>query len=859
MLADLLFRLRALFRRKSSEHDLDNELRAHIEHQTEKNLRAGFSREEAARRARIQLGGVEQIKEECRQSWGTALLSSIAQDIVYASRTLCKSPGFTATAILSLALGIGANTTIFSTINGIFQGELPFKEASRVVILWNTPVKDPAGRAYGVPAATYLSWKQLAASFQVMGAWQGFRTSLGAAENGGQAERVEGQAFSASMWELAGVQPTLGRVFTADEDAAGNPARVLVVSYDFWQRHFGGESRVLGATIQIDGSAHTIIGVMPKGFQFAERNKDLWKPLGTAPALDGYVVVAARLRNGISVPSAQAEMSAKPQTRGQTIRVATIHDALFYKLEEPLFILQGAVAFVLLIACANVASLLMARAAARRTEVATRVALGASASRVIVQLLTESMLLSFAGAALGIGLAWAGLRMIQAGLPPFSVPEGALSLNGRALAFTTIVAVGTAFLFGLIPALKATGIDVAVSVKQSDRSSTAGVWHHRILGALVSWQFALAVILLAGGGLMGKAFIAVLSNDLGLNPTHLLAFDLNIEQATPAAGLAYQRVHERLRAVPGVESAAAATTSPLTESPLSADFKVLSGPALGGRAAYLATTPDYFVTLKMPLLRGRDFTASDANPVVIVNKALAERWFPNQNPLGRSILIGSSSSEQPREIVGVAGDTLNRRSQLRAEPALFVPHWQQPARSRMVFLMRTTGDPATMIPTVRSALAEVEPNRPADNIRSIEQSLDDQVGQMRVFVVLMIVFGAASALLAGVGIFGVMAYAVSQRTREIGVRMALGATGTNILTLVSESSIRIALSGMLQGLAGAAMLTPILKSYIWTLSPIDPAIYASVSFVLLAIALLACLVPARRASIVDPAITLRSE
>jgi putative ABC transport system permease protein len=818
---------------------------------------------------------------------------------------LLKKPGFTLVAALSLGLGIGANATIFSIINATLLSDLPYPEANRLMVLWTAPLNRP-GIRNNVTARNYLAWKDRSQSFQSMGGLNGFPSNLGAERDGSPAERLDGEHFSYSMWDVLGVQPALGRVFTKDEDQDGNPAPVMVLSYPFWQRRFAGDPNVLGRKVLLDNQETTIIGVMPKGFDFANSTTDFWAPLGITPqqmtSTASFLLISGRLKPGVSMQQAQAEMDSIAQglvgvfpgnTKDTGVRVEAMQGAFFQGLKQPLTVLQGAVGFVLLIACANVAGLLLARAASRRTEMAVRSSLGAGRGRIVRQLLTESVLLAILGGILGGIFAWGGLKAIIASLPVGSLPD--VTVSSRVLGFTALVSIATGLFFGLIPALQTSKIDLSTAIKDSTRGGSEGLTKQRLRGALVTAQIGLALVLLIGAGLMMNSFLRIERNDLGGDPKGLLTFDFRFPQSqlmkpvgqqyrgvglwdiSPNVSLTYDRLFERLRGLPGVISAAGASRPPFAGA-MGMQFRILGRPAAepgpqgsSMNAAYMPITPNYFSTVRIPVLQGRDFTATDtasAPLVVIISKAMAQRWWANDNPLGQRIVFDFVPDEQPREIVGVVGDVRMSQTQTQPGPVVYLPHGQQSQRwlgpswnyrSAMFYILRTSGNPTGIAGAVRSAVAEIDPSKPVGNLQTVEQNLRDQVSGQRVYMLLLTVFGAIAAVLAAVGIYGVMAYAVTQRTREIGIRMALGATSSSVMTLVVKQALILVFSGLILGIAGAFGLTRFLANQLYGVTATDPATFVEVSLGLVLVAVLASLIPTRRAVSVDPTVALRHE
>jgi predicted permease len=617
-----------------------------------------------------------------------------------------------------------------------------------------------------------------------------------------------------------------------------------------------------------------------------------------------FLMVAGRLRDGVSMEQAGAEMSSigkglqeafPDRNKNQTIRVEPIRRAFFAGLDEPLLVLQAAVLFVLLIACANVAGLLLARASARGTEVAVRGALGAGRARLIRQMLTESVILSLAGGVAGVAFGWVGLRALLASLDPGDLPSG-LGIDYRVLIFTAGISVLTGLVFGLAPALQTTRVDLVAALKEAGRTGMEAGSKQRIRSIMVGAQISLALILLIGAGLMMTSFLKLSSNPLGMDTSNVLSFEFRFGQNQlmkavgryrnvglweifPVAGQTYQRIFERMQTIPGVVSTAAISRAPGSGNWMGMGFQIAGQPARdpntpGGnnqQAAYFAITPGYFQTMRIPVLQGRDFNDRDTAtgpPVILINKAMADRWFPNQNPMGQRITLDFVPDEPVREVIGVVGNTLAGAYQRNPEPTVFIPHlqqtqrWQGPAwdyRAAMVFVLRASGDPNALIPTVRNAVAEIDPSKPASEMRTIDQMLSSNTSGDRVFSILLAIFGGAAALLAAIGIYGVMAYAVAQRTREIGVRMALGASAPNVVSLVVRQVLVLVAVGMAVGLAGAYGLTRFLQNFLWNVSPTDPVIFTAVAAGLFVVSAVACLVPTLRAMRIDPATALRYE
>ena len=834
-------------------------------------------------------------------------MKTLWQDVVYGFRMLLKKPGFTVVAALSLALGIGANTVIFSLINTTLLRPLPYPDASRLVMIWSAPL-DSKDQLNGVMAPNYMAFREKAQSFEAMGGLRGQVCNIGADEHGQPPERVDCENYTPSMFQALGVKPVLGRVLAEDENQVDNGAPVLLISTRFWQRHFNSDPGAIGATMRVDGVVKTVIGVMPPNFYVWDDQADFWTPLNwthtEVQSTQYNMGVVARLKPGVPLKQAQAEMdtlaaqlaiSDPDRNKKLGAVVQTMTESLYGGLRSPLLLLQGAVAIVLLIGCANVAGLLLARAASRRTEIAIRTAIGAGRWRIIRQLITESVPLSLIGAMLGIVLAWGGLRLFVATAPPGFPRLNELSLDLPVLGFTVVVAILTAVLFGIVPAIQASNPDLVGSLKEAGRSGTDGVARQHLRSLLVTVQIAMALILLIGAGLMINSFLRIQNNPLGADPKGLLTFDFRFSRdeaikpygryrnaglwdVSPVTTLTFQRVYERVQGLPGVQSAAGASTPPLAGA-LNMGFLIEGRPTPppsdngqpGQTAAYIAITPNYFATLRTPVMTGREFNDRDtaaAPSVIIINQTMAKRFWPNETPIGKFVRMDYVPDEPLREVVGVVGDIRMNRQQRQIGPTVYVPYLQQTprwmgagysTRAGMYFILRAGGNPLSLSTSLRQAVADVDHNKPVANIRTVEDYLDQQVQYVRLYVMLLSIFGAIAAGLAAIGIFGVMAYAVAERTKEIGIRMALGASIRDVLRLVVLQALLLLAIGLTLGLAGSFALTRYLKSALYEVTATDPATYIGVSLLLTAVAVVACLVPTRRAVSVNPTVALRYE
>ncbi|HTR37594.1 MAG TPA: ABC transporter permease [Bryobacteraceae bacterium] len=832
-------------------------------------------------------------------------MGGFRQDVVYGLRMLAAKPLFTAVAALSLALGIGLNTAIFTLINTMLWGSLPWQAPERIAFIWSVPPQHRDQTDY-VSIPDYMAYKEGNRSFETLGALDQDERDFGAAENGSPAERIEGEECTAEVLPALGVQPLMGRLFTAAEDEIDHPAPVILISYRLWQRRFGGDKDILSRTVLINGIKTSIIGVLRPDFLLSDDHAEYLAPFPISRVqLKGsarYLMVGGRLKPGVTIQQAQADVEPiaqqlanefprdKEQGKPWGVRVVTARQALFGFMNRPLLLLQGAVLFVLLIACANVAALLLAQTSSRQNEVAIRAALGASRSRIIVQFLTESVMLSLFGGALGVLLAWWSVRLLVAMAPPWFPRLHDVSLDTRVLLFSAGVALLTGIVFGLAPALHAAKSTLVESLKDSTRGGSSGAARHRIRAALVTAQLALALVLLIGSGLLIRSFLKMSGADLGCDPTGLLTFDVRFPgsqfaqiksiyegvplwEISPLPGATLRRVFERVQSVPGVESVGASVLPPLTYAP-ETPFEITGRPTAASdapSAVYYPVTPNFFKTMKIAMLRGRDFTMHDtasAPWVMIINETMAHRYWPDEDPIGKRVKVDLSPEDQPREIIAVVHDTPSNPKQKLELPAIYVPFFQTGPNSigpmnflrfRLTFLVRAAGDPMRLLPALRRAVAEIDPNRPVGDPRTLESHLAEELQYPRYYSMLLGLFAFVATALAAVGIYGIMSYAVVQRTREIGIRMALGADRWRVFGLMLRQAIWMIAAGLALGLGGALALTRFISSELWEVPSADSATFFGVSLLLVAVALLACLVPTLRAVQTDPTIALRYE
>jgi putative ABC transport system permease protein len=804
------------------------------------------------------------------------------QDLRYGVRALWKSPGFAFVAVVALALGVGANTAIFSVVKAVLLKPLPYPESGRLV--WLREV-NPTNNVPDEPASApdFNDWRTDARSFDGVAAYADTALTL---TGEGEPERIPAAATSANFFRVLGVAPALGRDFVAEEEAAGKN-RVVVISHGLWQRRFGANQNVLGQTLTFGGNPYTVVGVAPPDFRNpvpGAKAAEIWLPIAfnfdESRRRSDFLSVFARLKGGATVEQARAEMSgigarlaqAYPATNtGWGVSVVTLHERVVGDVRPSLLVLMGVVGFLLLIACANVANLLLARATARRQEIAVRSALGAGRWRLVRQFLTESVLLALAGGGLGLLLAAWGIELLVS-FSPGNIPRlNEVGLDKGVLLFTFGVSLATGCLFGLLPALQASKTDLSVSLKEGgSRGSTAGRPASRLRNALVVSEIAIAVVLLAGAGLMIRSFAAIREVDPGFRPGHVLTSDYSLPAARYKEDAQIVSFFEQLTAhaaaLPGVERVGLVSDIPLSGGGDIAEFAVEGRPApppeLVQDAEYRVVSPDYFDVMGIPVVRGQAFTEHDrANvpAVTVINETMARRYFSGEDPIGKRINLGDPAKGSPwRTVVGVVRDIRHESLDKEPYPQMYAPEAQFPRRL-MTMVARTSGDPLSLVPALRRDLTSLDKDLPLYNLRTMEQVLADSIARRRFQMLLIAAFAGLGLLLAAVGIYGVISYSVAQRRHEIGVRMALGARAPDILRLVVGQGLGLALAGVGAGLAAAFALTRVMSSLLYGVSAADPLTFAGVALALLGVALAACLVPARRATKVDPMIALRYE
>jgi putative ABC transport system permease protein len=901
MFSDLLFRLRALFRRDAVEGELDEELREHFERQVERHVAAGLTRDEALRRTRLEFGGLDQVKEECRDARGVSFIETLLQDIRFSLRLLRKTPTIAAIALLSLALGIGANTAIFSLIDTVMLRMLPVPRPEELL---QVRLLTPGSGGEGDPVFTNTIWEQLRDRQDVFSgafAWDTDRFDL---TQGGAVHYANGLWVSGGYFNSLQLKPVAGRLISTSDDQPGC-AGVAVLSYGFWQEHYGGAPSAVGSTISLNRHPFEVVGISSPGFSGMDVGDkfDVALPICATRIFDGkesrldhrswwWLNVAGRTKTGISPGQLKAHLSVlssrvfsesvpnrwapKDQQRFMkrvlvTAPAATGTSYLRRQFNQPLTILMGLVALVLLIACANIASLMLARGAARHKEIAVRQALGASRPRLIRQLLTECILLSLAGAFLGILFArWGAALLVRFISTTRNVVFLDLSLDGRVLGFTAAVALFTGILFGLLPALRATRVSLTSAMKGNQLPESERPTRFRVRHWIVASQVALSLVLLVAAGLLLRSFAKLATLDIGFDRNNVLLVNADLQTAKVSAEQqenTYQQIEARLQALPGVVSVGRSVMTPLSRSMWNNTIGTEWSKSVTGDNAlayFNYVSPGFFPTLRMTVLAGRNFSAGDTKispAVAVVNQGLAHRFFPGLNPLGKTFRIADAMGKPgpPIEVVGIVRDAKYGDMREQVPPTAFFPATQISENAEHEnFELRTAMRPSALAPTVQAAVAEVNKQIPLE-FHTLAQQVNDSMVQERLLALLSGFFGAVALLLAMIGLYGTFSYLVTQRRIEFGVRMALGAQPGSILRLVMTDLIAVLAGGLVTGVCISLAATSVLQQMLFGLGPRDVVTMIGAAGVLSAVALLAGYLPARRAMRVDPMIALRYE
>ena len=812
-------------------------------------------------------------------------METLLQDLKYGIRMLVKNPGFTAIAVIALALGIGATTAIFSVVNAVLLKPLPFVEPSRLLMVYETNLQ----RGFNRGTMSYPNFADVRDQNQVFEKMSSYHSGDFILTGRGEPLRLQGAVVNADLFPLLGVKASLGRTFLPDEDKPGS-VRVVVLSNRLWRNHFNSDPGVVGSSLVFDGKNFTVVGVMPAGFQFPVQNEpvELWSTVaGDASGEDPmtshrgahYMNAIARLKPRVTIEQARADLETiagrleqqYPDTNSHRgVFIESALESLVADVRLALLVILGAVGCVLLIACANVANLLLARATSRHKEMAIRAALGASRLRVLRQLLTESILLSIAGGSFGLLLALWGTTLLVSIIGDDLPRSADIGIDGRVLGFTLLVSLLTGVVFGLVPALHSSKTDLTESLKEGGRGSTEGSRRNTMRGALVIIEVAIAVVLLAGAGLLIQSLLRLQHVNPGFNPKNVLSFSLGLPEvkySTQKQIDFFNEIVARIESLPGVQAASAVLPLPLASDRIRITFET-EGRSIPRSelpaSEYRAVALNYFRTMGIPLLKGRDFDERDtrkATPVIVVNEDFAQRYFPGEDPIGKHIKPGMSNGEDKpawREIVGIVGSVHHLSLSAEPTPEYYVPHTQMPFDS-MTIVARTEGEPRALISAVQREVRALDSELPVYNIKTLEEYLAASVAQPRFNTVLLAIFAGIALVLTAVGLFGVMSYTVRQRTHEIGIRMALGAAETDVLKMVVRQGMTLAGIGMAAGLAGAYFLTRLMTSMLFGIGATDLLTFVAISVVLAIVALGACFVPARRAAKVDPMIALRYE
>jgi len=882
-LKELGWRIRAWASRQRVELEFSEELREHLEMLAEENERRGMTPEEARRAARVRLGGMTQLRETNRELHGWSTAETFFQDVRYALRTLRKNAGFAVVCVLTLGLGIGASTAIFSVVNGVLLRPLPYPNHERLVRIEE---RHPGTTGLGAAAldfanATYASFNDLERAASTLENAAAFREWSFNLTGDGEPEQVAGALVSGNFFAALGSKPALGRTIAPEDDTPGADNHVTVLSYALWQRRFGANAGIVGRTLRINAENYRVLGVMPQGFDYPEKS-ELWCPLVPRGEFRDnrrahLLTILADVRAGQMLGNAQGEVSAigeriekqnASEDPGMALAAVSLKKSLVAPVQPALMVLSFAVGLLLVMACANLANLLLARAAARGKEFSLRTALGAGRWRLARQLLTESLVVAMLGGLLGLGIAAWSLQFIAA-LDSQDLPRfGEISMDWRVLGFTLLVSCVAGVLFGLGPVLSGTKSDLNTSLKEGAAVSM-GASRRGASRALIVPQFALAVVLLVGAGLLANSFVRLLRLNPGFRASGVLTVQLFLSPVEYPEGdvrgaLVLQQMLEKVRSIPGVRSAGMVTALPITGG-ASTDFVIEGRPAPPVNdepsADIRSVDGGYFHTMGIPLLVGREFTAADganSKRVMVINETMARQYWPQQNPIGQRVTMKDWGPPLTGEVVGVVGDVKTNGLDAAVGPMIYWPYFQFPELFNTV-VVRSDGEPSRLVPAVKAALWAVSKNQPISRIETMEEVLSESLARRRLYMVLLGVFAGAALLLAGVGIYGMVSYSVSQRIREMGIRIAIGAERGDVLRLVLGQGVKVAGLGIVVGMVAALGLTRLMSSLLFGVNATDPLTFAGVASLLTLVALGACFVPARRAMRVDPMVALRHE
>jgi predicted permease len=874
-------------KREKRENDLERELRDHLELDAEAKMDRGLGADEARFAAQRDFGNTTLVKEVTREMWGWSFLERFLQNVRYGLRLIGRSPGFTAVAILTLALGIGANTAIFSIVNAIFLRPLPFAESQRIFLVARTGNKIGGG---SISWPIFLAWKEKQGLFDALGTVNGnvSYTLTGR----GDPEQIPTDVISYDVLPALQVRPQIGRGFQPEEAKDGGPT-AMVISDSLWRRKFSADPKIIGQTISFAGAAQIVEGVMPPDFQIPmpyAQDAQVWllKQIPSSSQNPTNVVrCIGRLRRGVSVSQAEAELSKPiaglhdlyPQMIGADERahLRTLHSYMVAAAGTAPLLLLGAAGFVLLIACANVANLFLARASSRQREIAVRSALGATRAQIIWQLLTESMLVGIAGGCAGLFVCYASFDSVLA-LVPADLPHlGVIRLDARVLFFSLLLGVLTGLFFGLAPALQASAVDLQSGLKEGTSGSGFGRKRGRLRSALVVSEVGMSLILLVGAALMFESLAGLLRAQPGFDSHNVLTFEVALPRSsgynTKAKAMAfYDAFTSKVSGVPGVQNVSYASSLPLNPNAPDYLFSVEGGGKYEGQsygAGFRFVGGNYLGSLKIPLIRGREFTSADSSnsePAVLINEAMARQiWTDGSDPIGQHIWLGKpmgpgAMEPAPRRIVGIVGDVNDMSLDQKTGSIMYFPYAQQSGiPDEAIFIIRTSQEPRAIVPAVREIIHTLDRDLPISSMKTMDEQVADSLDGHRFPTILLSLFGAMALVIAAVGVYGVISYSVAQRTHEIGVRVALGASRARILRMVLAQGMRLAVFGIGVGLIASYWVAGLLRDLLYGVTPWDPATLIAVTVALLAVAFAACWIPARRATRVDPLVALRYE
>jgi putative ABC transport system permease protein len=879
--------------RARKDQDFAEEIESHLAHEEDANLARGLSSDDARRQALLRFGNPQTVREREWRYRSFPWISDLRRDFSFALRALAKTPGFTAIAVLVIAVGIGVNTAVFSVINAVLLKPLTYPNPQELVSLTNT---GPQGSFPGASIPKFSLWRQQTSIFQQVAAYDFGGAGLNITESD-HPQQVQGVHVSADYFAMLGAPVIAGRTFTAEEDSP-NGGHVTVLSYALWNSRYGGNPKIVGSSIQLDGQPHLVVGIIGPGF-VTDTPTDLWVPFQfdlNSKDMAHFFTVAARLKPGVTVPEANAQLrlvadqfrrlygdDTLPRDGG--FGVVSLQQLMIGDTGSRLLVLFGAVAFVLLIACANVANLLLARAAARKREFATRAALGAGRGQIVRQLLVESLTLSLTGGLIGLGLGFAGvrllLRMNPGDIPRIGEDGSRITLDLHILLFTLGISILTGIVFGLVPSITASRANLAAALNENGSHASIGVRGGKLRSALVIAEMALTVVLVVGAALLIRTFMKLESVDTGFAMHNVINMSMSVSgdrfQKTAPVAHIIQEGTDRLLGVPGVIDAGVSNCLPMAGG-FGMTFDVVGRPKenspFTGGAGFCSISYGYFNTLKIPLLRGRYFTKLDdaaAPSVAVINKAMAGQYWPNSDPLKDRILIGAGAgpafSEGPRQVIGIVGDTHDGGPNTDPVPMMYIPLSQMPDLETalnskvapMYWFVRSQVDPRTLTTSISNALREASGGLPVAHMRTMEEIEAANIARQRLNMLLLTVFGFAGLLMAAIGVYGVMSYSVQQRTQELGVRMALGAQASNLRNMVIRQGMTLTLIGVLIGGGGAFWLTHLLAGFLFGVKPLDPVSFLATLLLLSAVALFSIWMPAIRATRVDPMAALRIE